>query len=76
MSDSNVTGATATMLCTKLDSLNIALSLPDARYQKNKKKIKISVDDKVEWSHKWTDTFAPPMGQVLYVWHATMPRSS
>ncbi|KIJ07095.1 hypothetical protein PAXINDRAFT_103100 [Paxillus involutus ATCC 200175] len=65
MADSKVTGVTSTMLCTKLESLKIELSLPDARYQKNKKKIKISVDDKVEWSYKWTKTFAPPLGQDL-----------
>ncbi|KAF8842075.1 hypothetical protein BDN67DRAFT_421083 [Paxillus ammoniavirescens] len=45
--------------------LNIKLSLPDAHYKKNKKKIEISVDDKVKWSYKWTSTFAPPMGQDL-----------
>ncbi|KIJ16631.1 hypothetical protein PAXINDRAFT_10344, partial [Paxillus involutus ATCC 200175] len=64
MADSNVTGA---MLCTKLDGLKIELSLPDARYQKNKKEIKISVDDKVKWSYGWTNTFAPPLGQDLLI---------
>ncbi|KIK78861.1 hypothetical protein PAXRUDRAFT_82127, partial [Paxillus rubicundulus Ve08.2h10] len=54
MAHSNVTIATPTMLCAKLDTFKIELSLPDARYQKNKKKIKISVDGKVEWTHKWT----------------------
>ncbi|KIJ13356.1 hypothetical protein PAXINDRAFT_13920 [Paxillus involutus ATCC 200175] len=81
--NSNVTGATATMLCTKLESrcpfpfensdshgsllpdLSIELSLPDARYEKNQKKIEISVDDKVKWSYKWTNTFAPPLDQDL-----------
>ncbi|KIJ05704.1 hypothetical protein PAXINDRAFT_21060 [Paxillus involutus ATCC 200175] len=67
MSDRNVTGATATVLCTKLDGLNIELSLPNARYQKNKKTIKISVDDKVKWSYEWTDTFVPPLGQDLFI---------
>ncbi|KIJ14091.1 hypothetical protein PAXINDRAFT_100315 [Paxillus involutus ATCC 200175] len=67
MADSKVTGVTSTMLCTKLESLKIELSLPDARYQKNKKKIKISVDDKVEWSYKWTKAFAPPLGQDLII---------
>ncbi|KIJ07625.1 hypothetical protein PAXINDRAFT_19198 [Paxillus involutus ATCC 200175] len=64
MSDSNVTAASATM---KLDSLNIELSLPDALYQKNKKKIEISVGDKVKWSYEWTDAFAPPLGQNLFI---------
>ncbi|KIK91715.1 hypothetical protein PAXRUDRAFT_615928 [Paxillus rubicundulus Ve08.2h10] len=47
---------------TLLDTFKIELSLPDARYEKNKKKITISVDGKVEWTHKWTkpETFAPP----------------
>ncbi|KAF8835688.1 hypothetical protein BDN67DRAFT_1072304 [Paxillus ammoniavirescens] len=53
------------LLCVKLESLNIKLSLPDARYEKNEKKIKISVDGKVKWSYKWTSTFAPPLGQDL-----------
>ncbi|KIJ10370.1 hypothetical protein PAXINDRAFT_16596 [Paxillus involutus ATCC 200175] len=67
MAHSNVTGATATMLCTKLHSFEIKLSLPNARYQKNEKGIQISVDDKVEWSYKWTKMFAPPLGQELLV---------
>ncbi|KAF8833410.1 hypothetical protein BDN67DRAFT_1017584 [Paxillus ammoniavirescens] len=67
MSDSNHTGAIATMLCAKLDSLNITLSLPDARYQRHKKKIKISIDDKVVWSYKWTNTFAPSLGKDLVI---------
>ncbi|KIK71821.1 hypothetical protein PAXRUDRAFT_836581 [Paxillus rubicundulus Ve08.2h10] len=64
MSNSN-TGAAATMLCTKLDMLDIQLSAPNPRYQKNKKKIKISVDDNIMWSYKWTKTFAPPLGREL-----------
>ncbi|KIK92327.1 hypothetical protein PAXRUDRAFT_13288 [Paxillus rubicundulus Ve08.2h10] len=67
MADSKVTGATAAMLCTKLDSLKIELSLPDARYQKNEKVIKISVNDKVEWSYKWKKTFSPQLGENLIV---------
>ncbi|KIK81665.1 hypothetical protein PAXRUDRAFT_102350, partial [Paxillus rubicundulus Ve08.2h10] len=68
MSDFNVTGTTATMLCTKLDRLNlIKLSLPDEHYQANTKKIEISVNDKVEWSYKWTKTFAPPLGNDLII---------
>ncbi|KIK75059.1 hypothetical protein PAXRUDRAFT_835819 [Paxillus rubicundulus Ve08.2h10] len=72
MARSNVTGATPTMLCTKLrlDTLKIELSLPDARYQKNKKKIKISVDGKVKWTDKWTkpEAFAPPFeGRDLHI---------
>ncbi|KIK76044.1 hypothetical protein PAXRUDRAFT_835484, partial [Paxillus rubicundulus Ve08.2h10] len=59
------TGATATMLCTKLDTLNIQLSVPNARYQKNEKKIKISVDENIKWSYKWTKTFAPSLGHEL-----------
>ncbi|KAF8835466.1 hypothetical protein BDN67DRAFT_427862 [Paxillus ammoniavirescens] len=74
MADSNVTLSTATMLHAKVDSLEIGPSLPDARYQKNKKKIEISVDDKVEWSYKWTKTFAPPLGKDLYVWHSYCDR--
>ncbi|KIJ06170.1 hypothetical protein PAXINDRAFT_20625, partial [Paxillus involutus ATCC 200175] len=65
MARSNVTGGSATMLCMKLDSLKVELSLPDVRYQKNKKKIKMSVDGKVKWSYEWTNTFAPPLGQDL-----------
>ncbi|KIK79406.1 hypothetical protein PAXRUDRAFT_834122, partial [Paxillus rubicundulus Ve08.2h10] len=64
MAHSNVTGATPTMLSTKLDTFKIKLSLPDPHHQKSKKKIEISVDGKVEWTHKWTkpasETFAPP----------------
>ncbi|KIJ19060.1 hypothetical protein PAXINDRAFT_97126 [Paxillus involutus ATCC 200175] len=47
------------------------LSLPDARYEKNEKKIEISVDDKVQWSYKWTNTFEPLLSQDLH-----MPLSS
>ncbi|KIJ13347.1 hypothetical protein PAXINDRAFT_13913 [Paxillus involutus ATCC 200175] len=65
--DSNVTGTTATMLYTRLDSLNVELSLPNSRYLKNEKKIEISVDDKVKWSYGWTNTFAPPLGQELLI---------
>ncbi|KAF8838503.1 hypothetical protein BDN67DRAFT_1070682 [Paxillus ammoniavirescens] len=64
MSASNVTHAT-TMLCATLASLNIDLHLSDPLYQQNRKKIIISVDDKVKWSYKWTDTFAPRLGQNL-----------
>ncbi|KIJ13345.1 hypothetical protein PAXINDRAFT_13908 [Paxillus involutus ATCC 200175] len=61
-----MTVAPVTMLCTKLNSLNLLeLCLPNARYQKNNKKIEISVDDKVEWSYKWTDTFTPPLNKDL-----------
>ncbi|KIK76418.1 hypothetical protein PAXRUDRAFT_16631 [Paxillus rubicundulus Ve08.2h10] len=67
MADSKVTGAIATMLCTTLDSLEIELSLPYARYQKNEKVIKIMVNDKVEWSYKWKKTFSPQLGQNLIV---------
>ncbi|KIJ13577.1 hypothetical protein PAXINDRAFT_13541 [Paxillus involutus ATCC 200175] len=56
-----------TMSCTKLDSLNVELHLPDALYQKNTKTIKISVDGNVKWSYKWTDMFAPSLGQVLII---------
>ncbi|KIK77038.1 hypothetical protein PAXRUDRAFT_81815, partial [Paxillus rubicundulus Ve08.2h10] len=51
-------------------ALKIELSLPDARYQKNKKKIKISVDGKVKWTDKWTkpEAFAPPFeGRDLHI---------
>ncbi|KIJ13343.1 hypothetical protein PAXINDRAFT_13906 [Paxillus involutus ATCC 200175] len=66
--NSNFTlGITATMLCTKLDSLNVELSLPNSRYLKNEKKIEISVDDKVKWSYGWTNTFTPPLGQELLI---------
>ncbi|KAF8833306.1 hypothetical protein BDN67DRAFT_781284 [Paxillus ammoniavirescens] len=64
MSGSNVTAAT-TMLCTTLDSLNIELHLSDALYQNNEKEIRISVDDKLKWSYKWTDAFEPQLGQNL-----------
>ncbi|KAF8838779.1 hypothetical protein BDN67DRAFT_971003 [Paxillus ammoniavirescens] len=50
MAHSNITGATATVLCIRLDSLRIELSLPNAFHQGNEKDIKILVDDKVEWS--------------------------
>ncbi|KAF8835684.1 hypothetical protein BDN67DRAFT_937666, partial [Paxillus ammoniavirescens] len=66
-SNLNVTDATATMLCIKIESLNIELSLPDARFEKNEKKIDISVDDTVKWSYKWTNAFAPPLGQELHI---------
>ncbi|KAF8834470.1 hypothetical protein BDN67DRAFT_1016472 [Paxillus ammoniavirescens] len=66
MSGSNVT-ATQTLLCTRLDSLNMELRLSDPLYRKHQKKIKISVDDKVKWSYKWTDTFAPTLGQDLFI---------
>ncbi|KIJ19043.1 hypothetical protein PAXINDRAFT_8393 [Paxillus involutus ATCC 200175] len=68
MSDSNVIGAT-TMLRTKLYSLNsdLELSLPNARYEKNKKNLEISVDNKVEWSYEWTDTFAPLSDLDLHI---------
>ncbi|KIK74838.1 hypothetical protein PAXRUDRAFT_835879, partial [Paxillus rubicundulus Ve08.2h10] len=59
------TGATATMLCTKLDMLNIQLSMPNTPYQENKKEIKISVDDNIQWLYKWTKTFAPSLGHEL-----------
>ncbi|KIJ10822.1 hypothetical protein PAXINDRAFT_16218 [Paxillus involutus ATCC 200175] len=47
--------------------LNVELHLLNARYQKNEKKIEISVDDKVEWSYKWTNTFAPLLDQDLFI---------
>ncbi|KIJ19044.1 hypothetical protein PAXINDRAFT_97114 [Paxillus involutus ATCC 200175] len=53
-----------TVLRTKLDSLDIRFSLPDARDKKNEKEIKLSIDDKVQWSYKWTNTFEPLLGPL------------
>ncbi|KIJ18422.1 hypothetical protein PAXINDRAFT_8670 [Paxillus involutus ATCC 200175] len=75
MSGSNDRAAT-TMLCTKLDSLNIELHLSDALYQNNEKEIRISVDDKVKWSYKWTDTFEPQLGQNLLMPPASIVKVS
>ncbi|KIK73738.1 hypothetical protein PAXRUDRAFT_578599, partial [Paxillus rubicundulus Ve08.2h10] len=56
--------------------LNIELHTSDALYQKNEKQIRISVDDKVKWSYKWTDTFEPSLGQSLLVPPASTVRVS
>jgi hypothetical protein len=54
--------------------LNIELSPSHARYQKKEKTIEISIDDKVKWSYRWTDTFTPQFGQDLYVWRSYSDR--
>ncbi|KIK72803.1 hypothetical protein PAXRUDRAFT_21562 [Paxillus rubicundulus Ve08.2h10] len=56
--------------------LSIELHASDALYQKNEKQIRISVDDKVKWSYKWTDTFEPSLGQNLLVPPASTVRVS
>ncbi|KIJ04592.1 hypothetical protein PAXINDRAFT_22114 [Paxillus involutus ATCC 200175] len=68
MSGTDVTPTTVTtILRTKLHSLNIELSPSHPCYQKKEKTIKISIDDKVNWSYRWTDTFTPQFGQDLLI---------
>ncbi|KIJ19046.1 hypothetical protein PAXINDRAFT_8395 [Paxillus involutus ATCC 200175] len=71
MSRSKATNSTTT-LETSLDSLDIQLSLPYAHYEKNEKEIKISVDDEVRWSYKWTNEFVPRLGANFHMHASSM----